>query len=167
MLGNSSFYTLLLCLAHEFRALPRPVRFTEDTVMRPWTLLVFAVISIVCLGFAGSASAGALVAQAGGPAVSGDGKPDDWGAPRFSPAGRPEDWGSPLLSISGKPEDWDFAYSPYGGPVDWESVYKPAGNPEDWGSPSLSFLSILGKPEDWEGPFHRFARSIATFLHFH
>ena len=93
--------------------------------MRPWTLFLSAVILIMCLGFAGSASAGALVAQAGGPAVSGDGKPDDWGAPRLRPSGKP---------------------------TDWDALYKPTGRPEDWGSPNRLHLSTSGRPTDWESP---------------
>jgi len=93
--------------------------------MRPWTLFLSAVISIMCLGFAGSASAGALVAQPNSPTLAGEGNPEDWGAPRLRPSGKP---------------------------TDWDARYKPTGRPEDWGSPNRLHLSTSGRPTDWESP---------------
>ena len=128
--------------------------------MKTRMLLFFLVFAgIVVLASPGYP--GALVAQPNA-ALSGDGKPDDWGAPshsRSTVASRPTDWESARTAYrpEGRPEDW-------GSPV--ASAISTQGKPEDWGSPSLSFWSIQGKPEDWDSPLPWFLGSILNLFIF-
>src|SRR5262245_42717642 len=164
MLGNSPFPTLLLPCSPCRRHFPRPVRFTEDTVMKARLLILF--VPVLVLAFATPGYPGAQVAQVSGPNFSGDGKPEDWGAPQLSVAGKPDDWGFRSYAISGRPTDWD---SVAGLPEDWgtpaSSQVRSLGRPEDWGSP-WSSLRMLGKPEDWEGPARWFQNPVFWLFHF-
>jgi hypothetical protein len=101
--------------------------------MKARILVVTLVLAGLC-AFSGFSFAGSAVAQPNGPALSRDGRPEDWGGPGFgsslAPMGRPTDWGSPsrsTLSTAGKPEDWGgvparSSIATYGRPTDWEAV---------------------------------------------
>lgn len=103
-------------------------------------MLLSLVLFAGALVLASPGYPGAMVTQPGGPSLSGEGNPEDWGAPSLAPSGKPDDWGAPGFTPSGKPTDWD--------------------------SPASSFSSTLGKPEDWEGPVRRLLHAITAFFYF-
>jgi|GEM_PF-2715030 len=120
-------------------------------------LLVLLVVLAAVLTLAAPGYPGAVVAQVDSPALSGDGRPVDWGSPQLLPSGKPTDWDSPSYSLEGRPTDWETI----------PGSYQAAGHPEDWGSPSFSFWSIKGKPEDWDSLMRWFLGFNSHLFHSH